>query len=194
MPEQTTLVPMERDGAKPSDIYYTPGHVIASLLNSDRGPSRQQLGPPLRWVEPCAGRGDIVRALIVDDPRRCVTAYEIRREEHGTLWESGASMIVVCDALMQPQPGPDHGVITNPPFSIGAEFWSWSARAYYGAFLVRLNVLGSNTWRKAWEARRPTFLRALKRRPSFSGRGTDAAEYGWLGWRNSDRPLDFAVI
>lgn len=178
---------MDRDGAKPSDIYYTPGSAIATLLDGDRAPPRWQ---PV--TEPCAGRGDIVRAL-QQRGHQCVCAIEIREEERVALETLLHPVsITIGDALSTP--GPLLSVVTNPPFSLGAEFWRWSAGARYGAFLVRLNVLGSNTWSRAWDRRRPTFLRTLKQRPSFSGRGTDAAEYGWLGWRDSDAPMDFVIV
>lgn len=187
-PEQTTLVPMERTGVKASDVYYTPGSAIASLLDGDRAPPRD-----LPVIEPCAGRGDIVRALqgrgyTVD------AAYEIREEEHEPLRELLGPRVMICDALLRSRPHL-RAIVTNPPFSIGHEFWVWSSRALYAAFLVRLNVLGSNTWAWAWSARRPTFLRTLKQRPSFRADGaTDGAEYGWLGWREGDPPLDFTIV
>jgi len=199
---QTTLVPMDRDGAKPSDIYYTPGDAIRSLLDSDRAPLVE-----LPMFEPAAGRGDIVNHMMANDYyfKLCV---EIRAEEVVPLVAStrGYGKVMIGDFLTMPYgkawldmlEDVDPAFVTNPPFSLAAQFWlkCHAANPCYVAFLLRLNTLGSATWVDAWNLYPPTFIRSLIRRPSFTktGKGTDAAEYAWVGFRRGDPPLDFKMV
>lgn len=196
-PDQVTIPGCEeRTGVKPSDVYYTPGHVIASLLDSDRAPHR---GLPI--VEPCAGRGDIAAALIARG-WSVPLVVEIREEEYPALEQVVYNQILLHDWLtllrddLVDVPDP-WGVVTNPPFSLGSQFWThcYGLGASYCAMLCRCNVIGSNTWHYAWALRPPTFIRSLIRRASFRPDGrTDAAEYMWIGWRLGDAPLDFGMV
>jgi hypothetical protein len=49
------------------------------------------------------------------------------------------------------------------------------------AFLLRLNWLGGQA-RAAWHRANPCDVYVLPRRPSFTGKGTDATEYAWMVW------------
>jgi hypothetical protein len=53
--------------------------------------------------------------------------------------------------------------------------------ASYVVMLLRLNFLGSGK-RAAFFAREMPDIYVLPDRPSFTGRGTDATEYGWFVW------------
>jgi hypothetical protein len=89
--------------------------------------------------------------------------------------------ITTGDFLLTSYPHPAYDfAIGNPPYSLAMSFIErgllWADEV---CFLLRLNFLGSQ--------KRAEFLRAhpcdvfvLPRRPSFTGKGTDATEYAWF--------------
>lgn len=75
-------------------------------------------------------------------------------------------------------------IITNPPFSLAAEFLEKSlAEAKFVAYLLRVNFFGAQKrypfWKRIGE---PTHLFPLSVRPSFIKGRTDATEYAWFVW------------
>jgi hypothetical protein len=76
-------------------------------------------------------------------------------------------------------------LVTNPPYSLAAEFIQRALERYRKsidcAFLLRLNYLGSQK-RAAFHREHPSDVFVLPRRPSFTGKGTDATEYAWFVW------------
>lgn len=132
-------------------------------------------------LDPCAGDGAIVKELRTVYGRLVrVEGIELDRER-----------ATVADAehrdalLSEPWPRADL-VITNPPYSLAMEFVERAlAEVVPGgtlAMLLRLGWLSSQ--------KRATFLRehtpsvyVLPRRPSFTGLGTDSADYAWMVWR-----------
>lgn len=194
-PQQSTLgEDYERHtDAKESDIYYTPGDAINSLLDGDRAPPKH-----LPVVEPAAGRGDIVRALAARG-YTIAAMIEIRKEEELALMQASMDgSLWIGDFLKAQHFLEERSIVTNPPFSLGSQFWlkAHSSAPDYIAFLLRLNTLGSRTWMDAWNLYPPTFIRSLAVRPSFTktGRGTDAAEYAWIGWERGAPPIDFRMV
>jgi hypothetical protein len=78
-------------------------------------------------------------------------------------------------------------IITNPPFSLALEFLGkslWEAGTV--CYLLPLNFLGSIKRHEFWKANPPTHLFPLSRRPSFTGKGTDACDYAWFVWDCQD--------
>ena len=53
--------------------------------------------------------------------------------------------------------------------------------------LLRLNYLGSITRHDWWKEYSPTSLYVLSKRPSFTGKGTDATDYAWFVWDKTTR-------
>ena len=53
--------------------------------------------------------------------------------------------------------------------------------------LLRLNYLGSITRHEWWKSSPPIAIHVLSKRPSFTGTGTDATDYGWFAWDKTDR-------
>lgn len=140
-----------------------------------------------RILEPAAGRGSIIAACKrsgFDGEWWAVEVDEARRRD---LLSSGlvpAERVCGGDFLtldLSSLPLFDF-VVTNPPYSLAEEFVKRSLScAGTVCMLLRLGFLASR--------RRADFMRAhppdvyvLSRRPSFSGRGTDATEYGWFVW------------
>lgn len=76
-------------------------------------------------------------------------------------------------------------ILTNPPFSLAQEFIEHSlAHADTVIMLLRLNYLGSIKHHEWWKEHSPDALHVLSKRPSFTGKGTDATEYAWFLWGN----------
>ncbi len=74
-------------------------------------------------------------------------------------------------------------IITNPPFSIALEFLQKSLiESKTVVYLLRLNFMGSQKRKEFWQKNPPTHLFTLSKRPSFTGKGTDATEYAWFVW------------
>ena len=167
-----------------SDFYATPAWCTRAIL-----PHLPTGGPIL---EPCAGDGAIVDVLCcpggVSD-RSLIDTIESDKARAEALSARG----VTCwhgDALSAeawPQwDWPYSLVITNPPYGLALEF---AARAVIAqrphggttAMLLRLGFLAGQK-RAAWHQANPCDVYVLPKRPSFTGRGTDASDYGWMVW------------
>lgn len=76
----------------------------------------------------------------------------------------------------------DRVILTNPPYKLGREFIEKSlAIAPVVVMLLRLNFLGSQK-RAGFHRAHPADIYVLPKRPSFTGKGTDATEYAWFVW------------
>jgi hypothetical protein len=74
-------------------------------------------------------------------------------------------------------------IFTNPPFSLAQEFIEHSmSLAPTVIMLLRLNFLGSQKRYDFWQQFPPDGLFILSKRPSFTGKGTDAIDYAWFVW------------
>lgn len=72
--------------------------------------------------------------------------------------------------------------IGNPPYKHARAFCDLGREcAAVSAQLLRLSFLGSQK-RCEWWQRNPADVYVLSRRPSFTGRGTDSADYAWFVW------------
>jgi len=81
----------------------------------------------------------------------------------------------------------------NPPYSEAWEFVIGCTHlARVTIALLRLGYLASMA-RKAWLQRHPPSVYVLSRRPSFTGGGTDATDYGWFVWGDGN-PGRLSVI
>lgn len=85
--------------------------------------------------------------------------------------------------------GPTDLIITNPPFSLAAEFVDHACKNATTVFmLLRLNLLIPSIKRyEWWKSNPPVALYVLSKRPSFTGSGTDATDYAWFVWDKSSR-------
>jgi hypothetical protein len=195
---QSTLGPDydKHTSAKDSDVRYTPEHAVMSLIGSDVAPDKSM---PI--VEPCAGEGHICRVL-TREGYSIKLAVELRKECRDSLanwptcigdwfWTEAELIIRHC------------AIVTNPPFSLAPQFWLSCCRRFaYVAMLLRCNIIGSNGWciidgMHVMQRYQPTAIRALHKRPSFTGDGkTDSAEYSWfvrdLQYRANE--IDFEMV
>ena len=181
-----TCVP-KRDGTTAArhadDAYFTPGWAVHAVL-----PHLPTAGSVL---EPCAGDGAIVRALMARGVH-CVDAIELDEERAAKVRAVGADGDVLCADALSTEADSEwflpHGLIlTNPPFSLAMEFLEKalaSQKPHQGtsAFLLRLSWLASSK-RAAFHRENPSDVYVLSKRPSFTGDGkSDSADYMWAIW------------
>jgi len=125
---------------------------------------------PLFW-EPACGDGRLIRWI-----------KESGRRADGTDLALGQGIDFLKDESMR------SFIITNPPFSLGAEFVAHSlAHATETMFLLPLNFLGSQKRAELFRRNEPDAIFVLSNRPSFGlnkhgKKGTDSNEYGWFYW------------
>lgn len=174
---------LEGNERRADDHYATPGWVTLSVLRY----LRFEPWPTLDHgcvLDPCCGEGailDVVKSEwgaggvgIEIDVARAIEAAKKGHEVH------------TRDALGAVLFWPSVDVlITNPPYGLAMEFIE-KALAEYGklidcAFLLRINFLGSQK-RAAFHRAHPSDVYVLPKRPSFTGKGTDATEYAWFVW------------
>lgn len=142
-----------------SDFYPTPAETTKSLINElDLKTAKYFV-----WGEPCCGDNAIINASGLEQ------------------WE--AIDIKNGDDYLQCGLSDVDAIITNPPFALAKEFIEKSlGEAEFVAYLLRLNFLGSQKRHDWWQGKEPTHLFTLSKRPSFTGKGTDATEYAWFVW------------
>lgn len=161
------------DVRRKDDFYETPEWCVRRLLEACPLP----VG---RWLEPAVGEGAIVRA-VNSLPGLATGArwdcLDVRSNQHGDVGD----FLVLAESMAK-LPRWDVA-ITNPPYSLAAEFArSMLALAYHVAILTRINFLAAGTRRSFFASCMPDVY-VLPNRPSFTDdRRTDATEYAWLVW------------
>lgn len=149
------------------DAYMTPGWCVRRLLDVWTPPAGL-------LAEPCAGEGRIVKEI------------------HGQWWTCDVrpvpGVLHVGDFLSITSWGPiGHvaAVVTNPPYSLAEEFIRHSRRSFPDAelvFLLRVAFLASAQRLALWRDIGAPDVYVLPNRPSFTGSGTDSADYAWFRW------------
>jgi len=120
--------------------------------------------------EPCRGDGR-VEFFLQEEVGIPTTYSEIMEDKDFFEWNEQTDLI-----------------LTNPPFSLAKEFIDHSiAHCNTCLMLLRINYLGSITRHPWWKENSPTSLHVLSKRPSFTGKGTDATDYAWFVWDKTDR-------
>jgi len=171
----------------PHEFYRTPAWAIDAIL--------PVLGTPRTTVDLGCGDGAIGTALrrawgegcTIDafelDPKRALAATHAKLPSGVAAYDD-----VFEDDLLQIDPADYTGndlVISNPPFSLAEPFVRVALQlARPGglvAFLLRLGWLAGQK-RAAFHREHPCDVHVLPRRPSFTGRSTDSADYAWLVW------------
>ena len=170
-----------------SDFYSTPEWCIDSFL--------KEFGEPIGSLvyEPCAGNGVIIKSLHKNFKSLSIKANEIRQEETQNLYQAGADGVLSMDFLDFKGSNPFIDlVISNPPYSIAKEIiekcFEYSPKAEI-VMLLRLGFLESQKRKQFWDKHPLTQLYPLLKRPSFTGKGTDATAYGWFVWSKYRSPL-----
>ena len=163
------------------DVYETPPWTVKRLLEEVQIPGGL-------WLEPCAGSGDIMRA--VNEMRSDVAwqAIELREECAPALGSVvGVGCIKICSFLDYAAPLTFSAIVTNPPYGFAAEFLNHALpMAPFVAFLLRLNWLASHRRCELLREHMPDVY-VLPNRPSFTGGRTDATEYAWMVWHGMSK-------
>lgn len=168
----------------PDDFYATPAWCTRAFLREAVLPVTFK--DPDAVIDPCCGAGAILDVFAAELPS--VRRYGIEIDA----WRAGQSADrhakTACGDALGPLPWGvprSSSVMTNPPFSLAMEFVERSLAEVDGAVVMLLRL--------AWLAsqKRAPFLRkhtpsvyVLPKRPSFTGKGTDSADYGWFVWRD----------
>lgn len=157
------------------DYYITPTWCVERMLD---------LWAPMlaskRIVDPCAGDGQIARAVRDAIGGETWAQYDIEPR--------GDAGVVARDTLAKPVDGCE-ACVMNPPFSHAFEYVAtYVNRCPIVIALVRLSFLGS-IQRHAFfsEEHPPRAVQVLSNRPSFDGLKTDSAEYCWVLWDEAHR-------
>jgi len=181
-----------REVLDPTDVYAkpywdaTPAWVVRRLFE------RLTL-PGGNWLEPGAGKGNLIRAVARTDVKW--TALELREECRPHLESlDPRPEIVITDKFIEsvadsqkPLYGRKFNVaIGNPPYPRALKFIQESLKlADTVVMLLRLNFLGSSKRAQfMWDHTPDVYV--LPNRPSFTGKGAANMEYGWFVWRHGD--------
>lgn len=172
---------------KAYDFYATPPETVRAFLASFDGISSGD-----RILEPSAGNGQIIKVLREGGYDNRIDAVELRPEERGTLEALADNVTIGSFFDYEPDCGYDV-IMGNPPYSLALDFINKSLELLHPGglliFLLRTNFLESEKRFKWWQEHPLSGLYTLHKRPSFTGRGTDATSYSWFVWeRGGGRP------
>ena len=167
-----------------SDFYATPLETVYALLDN-----YEDIAPTDIILEPSAGNGNIIQALRNRGYKNRIDAIELRDSEYDNLKDL-ADNIEITDFLdLDPWHSRYNVIIGNPPYSLAQEFIDKSLELLAPGgrliFLLRTNFLESKKRFEWWQDKTPTGLYVLSKRPSFTGKGTDATSYSWFIWEKS---------
>lgn len=166
-----------------SDFYSTPIPVIKHFLKNYKLKDGDIL-------EPSAGNGNFIKALIEDGYKNNITAIELRKEEYDNLI-SIADNVIIQDFLTYIPAKQFATIIGNPPYSLAQEFlehcFAISDVDTEIIMLLRTAFLESKKRYNFWQKHPVSNLYVLSQRPSFTGKGTDATSYAWFIWNNNKK-------
>ena len=177
-----------------SDFYATPLESVYALLDNYDGIKSSDF-----ILEPSAGNGNIIKALRDRGiTGRVIEAIELREEEREKLVEL-ADVVTMGDFLeVKPTYTCYDLIIGNPPYSLAQEFIDKSLELLAPGgkliFLLRTNFLESKKRFAWWQDKRPSGLYVLSKRPSFTGKGTDATSYSWFIWDKLTTTQEIKII
>lgn len=177
---------------KPYDFYATPIDVVENLLSNI---DLNKYGDKV--LEPSAGNGNICRVVKKYYPNKRVTALEIREEELENLTQY-SDEVIIGDYLQIDTDSKYNIIIGNPPYSMAIEFVNKSLELLEEdgvlILLLRTAFLESKSRYRFWQENPLSRLYALSKRPSFTGKGTDATSYSWFVWDKSTDRQKIKVI
>jgi hypothetical protein len=160
------------------DFYETPDYVTDGLLDSGFCHNAKTL------LEPSAGKGAIIRRVLLRHPAINITAVEIQHKFSKDLNELIPDVIIADFFTTDLEPF--DRIIANPPFSQAENFikHAYNSLSINGrmAFLLRLSFLASVKRYKLFEKLRPSNVLILSQRPRFGGTNIDSCDYAWAIW------------
>ena len=185
----------------PYDNYPTPAWVVDAILDAItkhtppiRNPTLR-LGmdsgsPLLSIVEPTAGEGAIIKRILShpDITTRNITAVEVRQEARGDLCALiPYNRVITKDVTtIRYQSSYRYDLaIVNPPFNNAMAIAKWCLEnARVVCLLQRASWSYTAARYEFMEQHKPDILQ-LTNRPSFTGKGTDSADYAWYIFHGS---------
>ena len=177
---------------KPYDFYATPVDVVKNLLNNI---DLNKYGDKV--LEPSAGNGNICRVIKSCYPNKNITALEIRDEELENLTQYSDKVIIGYYLLISMKSKYDI-IIGNPPYSKAIDFVNKSLKLLKKngvlILLLRTAFLESKSRYRFWQENPLSGLYTLSKRPSFTGKGTDATSYSWFIWDKQTNDQCIKVI
>ncbi len=211
----TRAVPKEQSIGGNLQQFGTPSWCTEALLDHQISPGSHitDLLQGRRWLEPAAGRGNIItavntwRAKWLDADPLVWMAVEIDANEGkhlGVQWRDDDFITSWAPAVHSRCHGsasltvrkPFDVAITNPPYSLALDFAMWMRCLATWTVLGPLSAMIWETGKKnhrynALSQHMPLYELALSSRPSFRAnklgkRATDATPYVWLIWGPGD--------
>lgn len=177
-----------KSGGDGVDFFETPAWCVDLLL--ERVPL-----PDGEWLEPSAGNGAIIRAVRRLRPGQVFGAVESDPRR----WKGLRALDVALRpldflVLMPPQRGRWDLCIGNPPYTQAEAFVRKGLTlAREVVYLLRLGFLAGQKRAALYREHGTPDVYVLPRRPSFTGRGTDSADYAWMRW-TADRSQEGRVV
>lgn len=169
----------------PRDFYATPHWCVRALLRQLA--ALRNTPPPGKWLDPCAGNGDIISAVngsLLYRPGALVWSAQdvapLAAEIQALKFQQDAFSE---SALTYWRANRPDVIITNPPFKHAEAFIkAYRELSTTSIWLLRLNFLGSLRRANWFNSDMPNVY-VLPKRPSFKEDGsTDATEYAWFVW------------
>jgi SAM-dependent methyltransferase len=166
--------------ANPYEYFETPAWATRSILH--------QLPKRCRYLDVGCGTGAIGSVVAHEGtPWGMVSGIEIdpvlaaKASEVGLCVETGDFLEMPVSEWQDTQV-----IISNPPYSLALEFLRKSLEIVIPnmgtvAMILRLPFLAAQL-RAQFHKDHPSDIFVLPRRPSFTGKGTDATDYAWFVW------------
>ena len=165
-----------------SDFYATPKDCIQNFLDHYGAING-------RVLEPSAGNGNIVE-VVKKSGKNTITSVELRSEEADNL-RAVSSEVIIGDFLELKTDEKFDYIIGNPPYSLAQEFlekcFEIADENTRIIMLLRTNFMESKKRYWFWQKHPVNALYVLSKRPSFTGKGTDATSYSWFVWDGTDK-------
>lgn len=155
------------------------------------------MGGGYNILEPSAGCGNVVKAIRNLGLDNNITSLEIREEEFETL-KSISDEVIIEDFIKWETKDKYDIIIGNPPYSLAKEFiekcFDLVSDRGQVIMLLRTAFLESKSRYEFWQENPLSGLCVLSKRPSFTGKGTDATSYSWFVWDKSTDKQYIKVI
>lgn len=152
----------------PWDFYRTPDWLVEAIV--------PHLPYATNVLDPACGDGAILRAL---QPYYYTIGIDIAPE---LLQRCECDEKHLDSAFATPGIDDVDLVVMNPPYKLAQEFVEYHVARYRTvAALLRLGFMAGQA-RAEFLRTHPFDLYVSPRRPSFTGQGTDASDYGWFIW------------
>ena len=177
---------------KPYDFYATPIDCVENFINN-YGIDKIKGN----ILEPSAGSGNIIQALRQRKVQGIITALELREEERDSLTQISDKVII--GNFLEWEPDKEYDVIIgNPPYTYAREFiekcFKIANKNTVIIMLLRTAFLESKSRYEFWQQHPLSGLYTLSKRPSFTGKGSDATSYSWFIWDNKTDKQEIKVI